>query len=756
MNSQRFPCLLLLGFLASLAADRPVLGAGERPRDVAVSPDGAAVLVTSWGSNTITLIEDGIPGRIDVAARSWGACFLDDSRAVVTAPELDAILLVDRFTRSAEVIDAASLGVAGALYDSTEVIPGPDPGTVLVANRGRAPAGGESWQHAVYEIDVLARQLVRTFITEREPRALVLSPRGARLFVGTVQGALGGAGIHADSPLADRSFDGGSIVAYDTTTAQPTARFAIGSPVRGLAVWDPSGDGSSSTYRVFFSHAGEGAQGEDPQFGGREIPNVVGSLLIDVTNGHNAISRQDVVFEHAPDTEGPTAEDPFAFLPAVLPERLVVRKDPTGAFELWVTNSASGTLSRAKLDGTDGHVLTSGSVDLRDFLDAGSGDIYKVVTSRTGPQMTIADADPSNALVTFGVVSQPIHLLLDGAGSAEVPYSSNPRGLAWNAVADELLAVTQFDGELVRVDGETLGMSRVSIADDLSVADAAERRFFTFGAGFDFREVTGTRKVNNIACSTCHVEGHIDGKVRMTRLQVDNRRPGAPDHKVVAVPSVFDVGQTEWIFFEGLRTIQDTHAGCGYCDGASFFPQTAAFTNSLSSPPSAYAPDGSLDDSALRGRHWFERMNCSRCHSSATQKFLRTNDPDIPKGNNEDGPAFGPLPFSLSTRNNLLHDATQSFIAELGPLGTSISLRNMTDVGTRIDDGNLFIQGVNTPALANAWDAAPYLHDGRYRTLEAVLDHTWLARNDGNRAAPVWALPGPPDNTDNALRLGVN
>ncbi|RMF75633.1 MAG: hypothetical protein D6738_03370, partial [Acidobacteria bacterium] len=216
-----------------------------------------------------------------------------------------------------------------------------------------------------------------------------------------------------------------------------------------------------------------------------------------------------------------------------------------------------------------------------------------------------------------------------------------------------------------------------------------------------------------------------------------------------AVPSVFDVGQTEWIFFEGLRTIQDTHANCEYCEAASFFPQTAAFTNSLSSPPSAYAPDGALDDSALRGRHWFERMNCSRCHSSATGEFLRTNDPDIPNNNLGD-PAFGPLPLLLSTRNNLLHDATQSFVAQ------SISLRNMTDVGTRIDDGNFVIQGVNTPALANAWDAAPYLHDGRYRTLESVLEHTWLDRNDGYRAAPIWVLVGPPDNTDNALRLGVN
>src|SRR5262249_22591552 len=53
-----------------------------------------------------------------------------------------------------------------------------------------------------------------------------------------------------------------------------------------------------------------------------------------------------------------------------------------------------------------------------------------------------------------------------------------------------------------------------------------------------------------------------------------------------------------------------------------------------------------------------------------------------------------------------------------------------------------------------AWDNGPYFHDGRYRTLEEVLDHTWLNTSDGNRAANLFmngaTLYDPPDNASNA------
>jgi hypothetical protein len=82
-----------------------------------------------------------------------------------------------------------------------------------------------------------------------------------------------------------------------------------------------------------------------------------------------------------------------------------------------------------------------------------------------------------------------------------------------------------------------------------------------------------------------------------------------------------------------------------------------------------------------------------------------------------------------------------------GETADRLSLRNMTDVGTRTDL-LVRVSGVNTPAIAGAWDNAPYFHDGRYRTLEEVLDHTWLepGSEDGVFVAAPISSHNPADN----------
>lgn len=298
-------CLALSLLVGLLAATDDSHASGTRPRNVAVSPDGNTVLATSYDSNGMSvLINQSLSYQL-LDGHSWGVCFLDDLRAVVTAPSLDGIYLLTRPTASSS-FSATLLSSAGtSLRGCTEVIRGTGEDTVLVACRGKAPDGAEPWQHAVYEIDVTTGSVIKTFITEREPRSMVLSPSGARLYVGTAQGALGGDGIAMNSPWADTSFDGGSIVSYDVASASVVRRFAIGSPVRGLAVWQeiaPPGS-LSTTYRVFFTYVGEGGQSEAPPFGGRVIPNVISSIKFDILQNHKPVGRQDVVIRHSPDLD---------------------------------------------------------------------------------------------------------------------------------------------------------------------------------------------------------------------------------------------------------------------------------------------------------------------------------------------------------------------------------------------------------------------------------------------------------------------
>ncbi len=69
----------------------------------------------------------------------------------------------------------------------------------------------------------------------------------------------------------------------------------------------------------------------------------------------------------------------------------------------------------------------------------------------------------------------------------------------------------------------------------------------------------------------------------------------------------------------------------------------------------------------------------------------------------------------------------------------------MTDVGTRATGDGRAI-GINTPALAGLWDNRPYMHDGRYRTLDEVLANTWLIDSLAFQAAQLEPHPRVPDN----------
>lgn len=767
--SRRLVFILIVALVGSVPA---IAGAadGAYPQDLVVSPDGNHVLVTSTKSNYATVVRPGGAPEVDwvdLGSMSWDACMIGGDRAVVTHPHGTYLSVLDWSAGTGFTPGSDLQGVP--LY-CTEIIPAPAADHVFIADRGAPSPLAAEWTHTVREYDLGSGLLeTRTFITEREPAALAVSPDGDWLIVGTFQGALGGAGLVSPqhSLFAGASYrndvDGGSILIYDLSDTgaaiMPVERIAVGSPVRGLAVLD-DGDG----FKLYYTSVGFGSESEDPDpdFGGRNIPNVISCVDFDADG--DAVSLTEAIFGHEPNNHPNTLVD--GKLPLVLHEKIALRANPFGFLELWVSNSGSGTVSRI-LAMANGDLVVNGTETLP-VLALPSRDTAPFVL----PSHAINTSVTYDVLVDIDSPSFHQHVDLTDIDDNLSRFTSQPKGLVVSDDGDDVWCVTRLGQELWRLTPQSTGVVTTATYDVSpgTTVGTQERNFFGFGRGFAFRELTSpaTTRVGTITCGTCHPNGHLDGKVRFTRRQGDNLSDGGSDLWPVAVPSVRDVGQTEWLFFEGLRTIRDLVSttatdSCNYCGTSQFFLNTVAFTNTLETEIAPEAPDGDLAGASLRGRFLFEALNCNRCHTGATPSFLRTN---------EVAPQFagatGPLPGSLSGENRILHDATQSFITFVNAakvdLTNNHSLRNMTNVGTRqAATCDCDLTGVNTPGLAGAWDNRPYMHDGRYRTLDQVLQNTWLRVNDDHRAAPLVSSPlGIPDNAlkdpdvyDEAVALGT-
>ena len=805
--------------------------AAPRPRNLVsvkgvANPSTAIVLATSATSSALSQSKFdasavgnplSLMSTISVQAPSWGVCVINDNQAIVTHPDKPSITVL-KLIDDAYVVDHTVSAPLGC----TEIIPGTAPDQIIVACRGQSTfpsgSGNETWTHAVYEIDVKNGSIVHTFVTEREPRALALSPNKSVLFVGTIQGNLGGTPLTSNEQNVGRpgsSFDGGSVIAYEVATGSPLYRIPVGSPVRGMAILpDPSvpeaarPSGLGNKYILYFTNVGDGAQGEAPSLGGRCIPNVVTAVWCDPSNSNLPVDRKDFLVRHDPehpdvDSETPTSRSPNQNLPAVLPEKLALRwiQSAGGSYtwRLYVTNSGSGTVTQFAIDATTGGpvlMAPANDVDLSSLSDCNSTHYFAVNPARRYDAAALLQSDmvtpiAGSALTHFQRAESPLQYLVDNDVDPATAFTSEPLGIVWSSDFDEVFVVTALDEQLIAWSGNGVAISPwlLWLNSGGQAPSQAERNFFSFGRGFHFRESEqpATNRVHTLTCATCHVDGHEDGKVRVTSV------PQTPTHgKLVAVPSCFDTGTTEWLFFDGLKTVADgtpypvspgtgpNDHSCDYCigpvtlggPGQGFFFDTRGFTSSLQSPKSPFAPpSGSVtasDVSILRGRSYFERMNCQRCHQGSlpivngSTSFTRTLVQQMPAPSTTSGPlvpaGLGQKPFT-----RLLFDMAQVLVTNTPGFtqADELSQKNGTNVGTRvlsdIPGAQRFFTHINTPALGGAWDNAPYMHDGRYRTLEEALDHTWVHKDsDGEyRSAPLWDPAAPsqtivPDNAFNA------
>jgi YVTN family beta-propeller protein len=196
-----------------------------------------------------------------------------------------------------------------------------------------------------------------------------------------------------------------------------------------------------------------------------------------------------------------------------------------------------------------------------------------------------------------------------------------------------------------------------------------------------------------ISCSSCHPDGHHDGRVWTN--------PEGPRR----TPPMFGMAHTHPLHYSADRdevqdfeyTIRGRLMGGGGLLKDRIKPKVghhpveleektsgrskdldalAIYSNSFTFTPSPHAPGGKLTDEAQRGKALFfsDAVGCAKCHS---------------------GPYYSD---STLTKPYKLHN-----------------------VGTRVHPDEKMPPEYDTPTLLGVYRAAPYLHDGRARTLEDVL-----------------------------------
>lgn len=259
-----------------------------------------------------------------------------------------------------------------------------------------------------------------------------------------------------------------------------------------------------------------------------------------------------------------------------------------------------------------------------------------------------------------------------------IPTGANPRGMALSPDGRLLYVAERLDDSILVIDASSWeAVSRIPLGSSSreSAVRRGEKLFNSASATFQ----------NQFSCRSCHPNDHVD------RLQYD-LEPDGLGRNIVDNRTLLGIRGTAPFKWNGNNTSLFMQCGIRFArilTRLEPFPPDdlsalVAFMRSLSQPSNPYrSPDGKLTPSQERGRRFFER--------SATMEGR-------------------PIPAEM-----------RCITCHPPPLFTD---RQRADVGTVSETGDT--REFDTPHLVNIFNSAPYLHDGRARTLEEI----WTLFND--------------------------
>ncbi len=340
-------------------------------------------------------------------------------------------------------------------------------------------------------------------------------------------------------------------------------------------------------------------------------------------------------------------------------------------------------VTRSLISGSDDTPYETVSLDPQGLA---VGDVYGCAISPDGKHLAISAAG-THEVILLRLDLSPLpwrsngsrdllaaELVRDKERLRRIKTGGRPMELAFSPDGKTLYTANYFENSVQTIDissGRRTGDIELGGPSEPSLARKGEVLFHDAERSFN----------QWYSCATCHADSHTNG------LDFDTMNDGWHDYSTAhersrkKVPSMRRVAKTGPWTWHGWQTSLDeamiesfTKSMQGTEPSDDEVKEIVAYISSLDYPKNPNrAPDGSLTASAERGKRVFEssKAACNTCHG---------------------GPEF---------TDGKVHDV------------------GLDEPGTRYT-------GHNPPSLRGAYDKAPYLHDGRAKTLLETLkgDHS--------------------------------
>jgi YVTN family beta-propeller protein len=254
-----------------------------------------------------------------------------------------------------------------------------------------------------------------------------------------------------------------------------------------------------------------------------------------------------------------------------------------------------------------------------------------------------------------------------------ISTGANPKGLALSPDGKQLYVAEQLEDKIGIINTESLeNVGSIDLGGPRRITVARQGRRLFNNAGHTFQ--------NQYSCYTCHPDTHEDGLVyNMAGKDMGRNLTNTQSLREIGDTAPFKWnGKNQTVYKQdGMRfsTVLTRTEQFSYKDLDAI---VAYIVRGIKQPPNLmYNPNGQLTESQIRGKLLFDR--------------------------NEDN------------LGNVIPENNRCITCHPPPLYTNLE---MADVSTlaETDDPMLF----DTPHLNNVFAAAPYLHDGRAKTLEEI------------------------------------
>ncbi|MBC8352661.1 MAG: hypothetical protein H8E66_11765 [Planctomycetes bacterium] len=533
---------------------------------------------------------------------------------LVLAQGGDWLATANETSNSVSLIDTKS----GTILDET--VCGSHPASIVRCLDGEHVLVSCSYSGEVVLIEVRDNRLTRKAVVRVgfEPVGIAIAPNGQTAYVGLAAS--------------------GEVAVIDLVTAKLSRRFAVGKWPRYLAV-SPDGSrlavGCSGENKIVIVDCESGEALYDE--------GLIGGINI----GHLRCSN----------------DGKYVYFPW-----MVYRSNPItrGNIRLgWVLASRIG---RVRLDGPSYREAISLDVPRLAVADPHglvmSSDEKRLVVAASGTHELLVYRQPDLPFIGVGGPGDLIdrRLLADNDLFYRIDTGGRPMGMVM-ANDDRTVYVANYSRDSVQeIDIESRRLVReiaLGSASELSLARRGMEIFYD-----------GRRSLDQwYSCHSCHYNGGVNSKA------MDTMNDGSILTMKTVLP-LYHVHKTSpWTWHGWQTNLRDamhksfTTTMLGQDISPIEMQAVLAFLESLEAPPNPFRnPDGSLSESATRGKEVFEsrQAGCANCHSGA---FFT------------DG--------------------------------------KIHDVGLGADEDRY--EGFNTPSLRGVYRKVRFLHDGRTKSLEAVL-----------------------------------